>query len=194
MTTMRNKAHDLAAWAFRGDQRILPDANFWLNVLSPSIGLARPRHSREYSAAYRRILLAKSALFVDVLIMSEIVNVLARQSFTESFKRQYVGRHGQPDFKAYRNSSDFVTPARIISGECRKILRQCTRLDHAFSEWDFNALLSGFEASGEDFNDQLLIEMAKKHALLLLTDDGDMVSGGLDVLTANRRLLAACPA
>jgi predicted nucleic acid-binding protein len=190
---MRNKAHDLAAWLFRGDQRILPDANFWLNVLSPSFGLARPRHSRDYSSAYRRLLLAKSSLFVDVLIMSEFVNVLARQSFTDSLKRQYVGRHGHPDFKAYRNSADFVAPARIIASECRKILRQSIRLDHAFSEWDFGTLLSGFESGGEDFNDQLLIEMARKHSLLFLTDDADMVSGGLEVLTANRRLLAACP-
>jgi len=190
---MSNVAHDLSGWAFQPDQRILPDANFWLNVLSPAVGFARPRRSRDYSDAYRRLLAAQSELFVDVLIMSEFVNVLARQAFTDPMKRRYTGGGGQPNFKAFRNSADFTGPARTIAAQCKKILRQCKRLDHGFSEWNFERLMNDFENGGEDFNDLMIVEMARKHSLLLLTDDGDMTSGGVTVLTANRNLLAACP-
>ncbi len=54
-------------------------------------------------------------------------------------------------------------------------------------------LLRSFGKGGEDFNDQLIVEITKKYDLKLLTDDGDMTKGGVDVITANRRLLTACP-
>lgn len=189
---MRNKAYDLNQWTFGENDRILPDTNFWLNNLSASsIGLQRRQPwVAAYSGALASMIQAGTALYFDVLVLSEFVNVLARNEFNTRFTQTYGGR----GFKRFRNSPDFPPVARRIAGECRKILRLSRRLDHAFAEWDLPALLAGFETGSEDINDQLLVECARKHNLMLLTDDADMVRGGLRVLTANPRLLRACPA
>jgi len=187
---MRNKAYDLANWSFSVQDRVLPDANFWINVFGPAATVGqRGNRTQSYTRAFQNMLRNKVSLFVDVLILSEFVNVLARQEFNTRFKNTY----GPTGFKAFRNSADFRPIARVIASESRKILKHSKPLDHAFSEWNTSQLLTDFERGGEDFNDQLIIEISKKHSLKLLTDDGDMTNGGTTILTANPRLLQSCP-
>jgi predicted nucleic acid-binding protein len=187
---MINKAHDVASWRFSPQDMILPDANFWINVFGPAATCAQPpRRVRTYSTAFREMLKSKTGLFIDVLVLSEFVNTLARQEFNANFAHTY----GSSRFKDFRNSADFLPTAQMIARESRKILNRCDRLDHSFTEWDAPQLLADFENGGEDFNDQLIVEIAKKHSLIILTDDGDMTNGGVNVLTANRNLLRACP-
>jgi len=131
----------------------------------------------------------KTPLFVDVLIMSEVINTMARLEFNVRFKSTY----GANGFKQFRNSPDFTTVARNITAQCRKIVNYSSCIDHLFSKWDIRQLLTDFAGGGEDFNDQLIVQTCKEHALLLLTDDGDMTRGGLRVITANPKLLRACP-
>jgi predicted nucleic acid-binding protein len=185
-----NKAHDLASWRFSPLDQILPDANFWINVFGPAATCAQPiRRVRAYSAAFREMLKSKASLFIDVLVLSEFVNTMARQEFNANFLQSYGGK----GFKGFRNSTDFHPTAKMIARESRKILNCCKRLDHSFSEWDVPQLLADFEKGGEDFNDQLIVEISKKYSLTILTDDGDMTKGGVNVITANARLLQACP-
>ena len=187
---MRNKAYDLRQWSFSDRDRILPDANFWINVFGPTAAVGQRGHRiQSYSRGFQGMVRNKATLFIDVLILSEFVNTLARQEFNTHFKTTY----GPTGFKQFRNSADFLPTARVIASESRKILRHCQRLDHAFSEWELPQLLADFEKGGEDFNDQLIIEVSKKHSLTLLTDDGDMTNGGVIILTANPRLLQSCP-
>lgn len=187
---MKNKAYDLSKWSFSAQDRILPDANFWVNVFGPAPAVGQRGHRvRDYSRGLQVMLQGKVPLFIDVLILSEVINTLARLEFNTNFRNIY----GHTGFKQFRNSPDFLPTARMIASQCRKILQHCERLDHAFSEWGVPQLLADFEKGGEDFNDQLIIEISKKHSLTLLTDDGDMTTGGLKVLTANPRLLQSCP-
>lgn len=183
---MRNKAYDLSRWSFSDQDRVLPDTNFWINVLGPAATVGQPtKRIQSYSHALQTMLQNKVSLFIDVLILSEFVNVLARQEFNS--------KHRSCSFKQFRNSADFHPIARVIARESKKILTRCQLLDHAFSEWDVPQLLTNFENGGEDFNDQLIIEASKKHSLKILTDDADMTTGGVTILTANTRLLRACP-
>lgn len=187
---MRNKAYDLSKWPFTAAQGILPDANYWINVFGPAavVGQRSP-HLGVYSRSLGIMLQQKVRLFIDVLILSEFVNTLARLEFNANYRSRY----GATGFKKFRNSADFLPTARMIASQCRKILGCSERLDHSFSEWAVPQLLADFEKGSEDFNDQLIIEVSKKHSLLLLTDDGDMTTGGLTLLTANPRLLRSCP-
>jgi predicted nucleic acid-binding protein len=190
MPMMTNKAHDVTSWRFSPQDMILPDANFWINVFGPAATCAQPTwRVRTYSAAFLEMLKSKTGLFIDVLVLSEFVNTLARQEFNANFAHTY----GSSRFKDFRNSADFLPTAQIIARESRKILNRCERLDHSFTEWDAPQLLADFETGGEDFNDQLIVETCKKHGLKILTDDGDMTTGGLTILTANMKLLKACP-
>lgn len=187
---MRNKAYDLNQWSFSDQDRVLPDANFWINVLGPAATVGQRGHRIHiYSRAFQDMLQNKVSLFIDVLILSEFVNALARYEFNANYRNSY----GPTGFKQFRNSADFPRIARVIASQSKNILRCCERLDHAFSEWDVPQLLTNFENGGEDFNDQLIVEASKKHYLKILTDDADMITGGVTILTANARLLRACP-
>lgn len=186
----RNRAFSLNHWSFKPSDRILPDANFWVNVFGPAAVVGQRNHrGGDYSNALRAMLQKKVALFLDVLVLSEFVNVLARMEFNSKFK----GKYGPSGFKRFRNSPDFIPIARTISGESRKILKLCQRIDHSFAKWDFNQILADFEEGGEDINDQLIIEVSRDNNFIILTDDGDMTQGGLNILTANPKLLTACP-
>ena len=44
----------------------------------------------------------------------------------------------------------------------------------------------------EDFNDGILLENCRLNNWKMLTNDSDMTLGGIEILTANRRLLDAC--
>lgn len=185
---MRNKAFNLGQWNFKASDRILPDTNFWINVFGPAAVVGNPNaRTAPYSRALHQMLQNKVEIFLDVLIMSEFVNAVARMEFNSNFKNSYSS------FKRFRDSQDFIPTARVISSECRKICRLSKRVDHPFSSWSTRQLLDDFEKGGEDLNDQLIIEISKRNKFTLLTDDGDMTRGGLEVLTANTRLLQACP-
>lgn len=188
MTTMTNKAYDIQQWAFSASDRILPDANFWINVFGPAVVVSRPRSRAPiYSQCFRNMLSQKVRLYLDVLVASEFVNTLARQEFAASYRTRYQ------NFKHFRNSQDFQPVAQFISHELGKIVRITNRLDHPFSQVDVDQILKDYGQGGEDFNDQLITGIAKDQGLKLLTDDGDMTIGGIEVLTANPRLLRACP-
>lgn len=188
---MRNKAYDLNQWSFSSSDHILPDANFWINVFGPAAVVGqRNRRIQSYSRAYGAIIASGATLILDVLVLSEFVNALARMEFNANFRHTYSAT----GFKQFRNSPDFLPVARMIASESRKIVRHSKRGDHPFSEWDILRILAAFERGGEDFNDQLITEMSKHKSCKLLTDDGDMTEGGIEVLTANPRLLRACPA
>lgn len=73
-----------------------------------------------------------------------------------------------------------------------------------FTRWadDLNtvqpvALRPGVEAETQagslDFNDGVLVEVCRIRGWKLLTNDADMQLGGIEVLTTNPKLLAACP-
>lgn len=188
---MRNKAHDLTTWDFTESDRILPDANFWINVFGPAASVAQPAPKiRSYSGALGRMVAGKASVFIDVTVMSEFVNTLARLEFNSNFRGN---GYAAWDFKRFRNSADFQPTAKMIEREFGKILKISQCVDHPFSSWDLPCLLGEFGKGGEDFNDQLIIEITKHYDLKLLTDDGDMINGGVDVLTANWKLIRDCP-
>jgi len=186
--TMTNKAYDIQRWGFTSSDRILPDANFWINVFGPAAVVSSPRSRAPiYSQCFRNMLTKNTRLYLDVLVASEFVNALARQEFGARYQAKYQS------FKRFRNSQDFQPVARFISNELAKILKFSTRVDHPFSQVDIDQIITDFRQGGEDFNDQLITEIAKDQGLKLLTDDGDMTEGGIEVLTANPRLLSSCP-
>ena len=57
---------------------------------------------------------------------------------------------------------------------------------------DINDLLNEFAAGTFDFNDGVMLETCRLRGWKMLTDDGDMTKGGIEVLTANQRLISAC--
>ena len=77
--------------------------------------------------------------------------------------------------------------------DARQILKLALPQDTLLSQNDIPAVLGETETGTLDFNDGVLVETCRLRGWKLLTNDGDMTIGGIEVLTTYRPLLRACP-
>ena len=180
----KNRAHDAARHQFRPGEKVLVDTNVWLYVHPPRSRTTRPRWARSYEPILKR--LERHALpIIDALVLSEYCNRYIRIEY---------GNSGFPGpFKAYRTSAASQTVRSLVVEQATQICQSCTPADTALAPLDLPDLLQAVEAGTTDINDSLLLANCRHQGWKLLTHDADMTHGGIEVLTLNRRLLAACP-
>lgn len=182
---MKNKAHDLSAYVFRKEEPLLLDTNVWL-YLCPAPSDNRRGYAARYSAALKNMLAAGACLIMDAMVLSEYLNRYCRIEWSA------LHRAAEPDFKRFRKSAAFQTVGQGAATFARSMLKLCACHDHPFATADVVRVLADFEKGSNDFNDGLLAETCRKHNWKLVTDDGDFTAGGIEVLTTNPKLLAAC--
>jgi predicted nucleic acid-binding protein len=181
-----NKAHDAAKYLFQQGEHILIDANVWIYLLPPPAQPA-PGFAWRYSAALKRLLTAKATPVVESLILSEYLNRYLRVEFDAAW------RHAYGNFKKFRKSGDFAPLAKAAVANAREILKLAAPQDTLLSQADIPAILNETEAGTLDFNDGVLVETCRARGWKMLTNDGDMTRGGIEVLTTYLPLLKACP-
>lgn len=174
------KIESAAHCQFSPDDKILFDANIWIYLYGPQAPDNPGGNVKVYSNVLRGIFDAKSQLFIDVLIISEFINTLARISW----KRSKVKK-----FKRYRNSDKFKSEAIHIVSNLEKIMTYCTRIESGFSSLDIDVLLDGYGTGKFDFNDQVIANLCKEHDLKLVTHDGDFGDEDISIVTANKNIL-----
>lgn len=182
----RNKALNSSTYAFQAGERILVDTNVWLFVQPPA-AQPPPGFARQYSAALKAIMAAKATPVVEALIVSEYLNRYFRLEYNVSWTGKYVS------FKDFRQSGDFTNVARVAVADATQILGLAAAEDTNFSRADLPGILKETENGTLDFNDGVLVETCRLRGWKLLTNDADMQLGGIEVLTSNPKLLAACP-
>ena len=180
---MKSKPVSVEKHAFSGNDKILVDANIWLYGYGPQAD-PKDRKTRQYSAAFKKILAAKSSIFVDVLIVSEFVNRYSRMEF--QIKNPNAKGEG---FKSFRKSAAFGPIAKAIVADLNRIFKDCKCLDTCFEKMNRMGLLSELEREYPDFNDLILAEICKSNGLMLLTHDEDFTKFDVPLLTANRNML-----
>ena len=186
---MRNKAYDLTSYAFSKGEAFLLDTNVWL-YLFPAPSDPLPGFASKYSRALKDMLSAGVHLALDALVLSEYLNRYCRIEWTALHKANH------PHFKRFRQSGDFASVGQGAALLARNILKLCSRYDHPFqklSASQVEQVLKDFESGSNDWNDGLLAETCRHHGWKLVTNDGDFTDGGIEVLTGNPKLLAACP-
>lgn len=181
----KNKVYRLDGYAFQPQETLLLDANVWL-FLFPAPSGTGPVWAKKYSAAFKQMLVAKTRLVMDALVLSEYVNRYCRIEWQVNHQATYS------DFKRFRNSAKFPLVANGVALYVRRILSHAVRSDHPFRSINVEQVLADFEAGGLDLNDGLLTETCKHHGWKFVTNDGDFVYGGIDVLTNNPKLINAC--
>ena len=176
---MTPNALSVRDYDFRPEDELFLDANIWLFLY----GSQNPGNARMdvYSSAFRRILEAKSRIYVDVLIVSEFINAYARL--------QWQIRAPDSRFKAFRNSLEFREVAQEIADNVKRVLNHCSRIESYFDTLDADELMDEYAQGGADFNDQVIRHLCRSKNLTLITDDRDFKGQGISILTANRRLL-----
>jgi predicted nucleic acid-binding protein len=182
---MRNKAYDLVAYNFSRDEPLLFDTNVWL-YLFPAPSDKLPYYATRYSSALKRMLAAGVHLALDAMVLSEYLNRYCRIEWEARFRVVH------PKFKPFRTSPDFAPVGQNATAYARRILKLCSRHDHPFEAANVNQVLTDFGGGLQDFNDGLLADICRQRGWKLVTNDGDFTEGGIEVLTANHRLLQAC--
>ena len=187
---MKNKAHDLAAYSFNCGERLLLDANVWL-YLYPPPSEGKSGFTRQYSKALKSMRSAGTLLIMDGIVLSEYLNVYCRIEW-----RAWRAKAQHPrskSFKSFRKSAAFKRVSKGAASFVGSMLKLCVCYDHPFAKTKINQVLADFATGATDFNDGLLVETCRYNGWKLVTHDGDFTSGGIEVLTTNRKLLAACP-
>ncbi len=180
---MAHRAEEISTYDFKSSEALLLDANIWLFVYGPQ----KPTDTRvaAYSNALAKILAAKSCIYIDVLIVSEFINVYAK------LKWNLLPESSKPrNFKQFRKSSTFKPVAQDIAADVKRVLQHCTRVGSGFESLDITALVDEYAAGESDFNDQILTALCKKNGLKIVTDDVDFKGRGIPIITANKRLLS----
>lgn len=177
MTAM-SRIESVAGYRFQAEDKLFFDANIWIYLYAPAN--PSPKAVDVYSTMFKRILNAQCTLFIDVLIVSEVVNRLARVKWN---RRLYT-------FKDYRNSDAFKKEAVRIAVNVKEMVNYCVKVESCFPSIDVDGLLDAYGSGAYDLNDQVIAEMCKRHGLSLVTHDSDFRGTGVAILTANKGLLA----
>lgn len=182
---MKNKAYDLNGYSFTSGERVLFDANIWLYLFPPP-GNPSQHYATRYSKSVQDLLTAKAVPVITPIVLSEYLNRYCRIEWEGYYITSY------PKFKGFRQSPDFLQIAQPAKKFAAKILSLSSVCQVDATTTCLEQALDDFSSGGIDFNDALLVDLCKKQNLKLLTNDGDFLKGGIEVLTSNPSLLKAC--
>jgi predicted nucleic acid-binding protein len=137
------------------------------------------RQERRYTKVFNELIHNPYHLFVDFIVISEIINRVLR---IEQKKLQ-------PDsnFKKFRDSEigkNVLSDVFLIVKQT--ILPQFSIVGKVFSKLEIERLLT---VDDLDFADKSTVEICKENSLVLLTNDKDFRNVDIDILTGNTNIL-----
>ena len=155
------------------------DANVLIYLFWPT---GQYDYEQHYARVFRNLLRQGNNLFVDFLIISEIVNKVIRIEYKNHLRTNSLTEF-QLKYKDYRNSQDgkdTLNDIYIIIEN--NILIRFKIVGKVFTERDIKNFLVVDEL---DFVDKATVSLCKENALVLLTNDRDFKNADLDILTGN---------
>jgi predicted nucleic acid-binding protein len=177
--TVPIKVHSIESYDFPEGKSYFFDTNIWLYIYGP-IGWPDER-SDVYSRALKEIRNSEGTIYINCMIISEFINAFSRIEFKQ-----------QSDFtryKEFRNSLSYRAIAQEIAYNVRKILKNTLTCDPELQVIDLPGVMDIFEQGKYDFNDLLFAQICSAKGLVFVTHDKDFSELGVEILTANERLL-----
>lgn len=182
---MKNNRIPLDSFKPKTTDKILLDTNILLDLFYP---LDFESTSNKYESLFNNLINEKSCLLISSIQVSEFINRCIRIQF-----KLYQNVHNNPalEFKKdYRSTDDYHQKMNgILDIVKTDISCNFTFIDDGFSKMNpQNIFLYGFSY---DFNDSLLVEIARQHKAILVTNDADYANYNIDfqIVTSNRFLL-----
>lgn len=155
---------------------IFLDANILIYLFWPT---GQYHFEQNYARVFRNLLRQQNNLFVDFLMISEVINRILRIEHKKINPTQ--------KFKDFRNSQDGIDALNdiyiIVKNE---ILNRFNILGKAFDKQDIELFLA---IDDLDFVDKATVKLCKENTLVLLTNDKDFRNADLDILTGNPNIL-----
>ena len=162
------------------------DSNILIKLLYPA--MCDNTQIEPYEDLYAKILKAKSNLIISSIQISEFVNRCIRFQFA-LFKT--AQNNSSMDFKKdYRDTDDYKESMNAILEIIKTdIIPNYSFIDDGFSNMQTDSIFKyGFSY---DFNDSILLEIAKQHNSILVTDDANFgnYTSKVKIVTNNSKLL-----
>lgn len=183
---MRKKRYQVEQINDLRDKEFFVDANALLYVFFPICTKDNEEWIRKYSKIYRFIREKNSLAYVDVMVLSEVVNKAIRLKHDEYLESNRLTRYDYP-FKKYRDSDEGKENLEIIYRTIKKQVLSFFKLcDKTYNMQD---ILDFMSLSKLDFVDKGIESICKEQDLVLITNDADFADSDIEILTANNRLL-----
>ncbi len=186
----KNKAVDATLYAFRAGEPIFVDANVWIYVQPPT-SQPPPADVVVYGTVVKNALAAKAKPLIDVMILSEYMYRCCRIEMGACRRLNPAGANKYSDLAKFRKTAEFPGIAATISGNAKEILKLCELQKSEIEPKDVDSLLTEFPGGAFDVNDGVIVNSCREKGWKLLTHDEEITVGGIEVLTANPRLLKA---
>ena len=178
---MVGKRYSLEEISHLKDRGVFFDANILMYLFWSS----NPEFEKTYATFYTKLLQKKNKFYVDVLVISEIVNSALRiehKKYNALNKKKPI-----ENFKQYRNSKsgkdslfDIYTTIEL------RIIKNFEIVGKLFNKSELSDLLV---VDNLDFNDKAIAKICQDNQLVLLTNDSDFAKADIEILTANKKLL-----
>ena len=171
-------------------QRILFDANVW--ILINGFGSDSSSYKAGvYSATYKSLLTNDNVIVTNDYIIGEVFNRCAKLEY-EILKQEHDSTQTKfPSLKAFRQSSEFSLAIESVRDTCLNILDDCEFVSVDGKHFDVVDIVTRCASDRIDFSDLVIMDYCRKEALVVMTDDADYMGCGLQIITANRKMLAA---
>lgn len=155
---------------------IFVDANVLIYLFWPT-----GQHSFEsnYARVIRNLIRQGNSLYVNFLVISEIVNRVIRI--------EHQKLNSSKKYKEFRNSQEGIDVIRDIYLIVQKeILTHFKIIGKTFNKSDIEGFLFVDQL---DFVDKATVSICSENKMVILTNDKDFKNCGLDILTGNPHIL-----
>ncbi len=143
---------------------------------------------KQYSVIFKGLLNQKNEMFVDFIVISEVINRAIRIEYEKYLQQQNISKEKLP-FKKYRDTQEGQEALKDIYQVVKgKIINKFGISGKAFSKSDIESFL---QLNLLDFSDKGIVSLCKENNFVLLTNDKDFVCTDLEILTSNPVLLGS---
>jgi len=157
------------------------DANILIYLFWPT----KAQWERKYSSIYGVLVRSNAQMYVDFIVLSEVINRAIRFEYKNYLKAHNLNSDSFI-FKQYRNSLDGQQSISDVYDIVKTdILGHFNIAGKYFQEVDITQLLSDTEI---DLNDKAIELICQENNFILLTNDGDFRNSSLDILSENTNL------
>lgn len=162
---------------------IFVDANVLLYLFWPT---GQHNFEKNYARVLRNLLHQQNILYVDFLVISEVVNRAIKAEY-EKFRLTHTLTKTALKYKDFHNSQDGQSAMKDIYIVVKNdILSHFNVIGKSFSQQDIEKILIVDELG---FVDKGIASICLEHNFVLLTNDRDFKNSGLDILTGNPHIL-----
>ncbi|MDP4266299.1 MAG: PIN domain-containing protein [Bacteroidota bacterium] len=165
-------------------RKVFFDANVLIYIFWPT---GNYNWEKYYSSTFGRLLRQENELFVDYMVISEIINRTHRSEFEKHLIANEIPQ-GVLKYKQYRDSEDGKNALKDINLIINDvILDKFSIIGKSFTKTDIQSFLT---TDTLDFADKVINLLCKENSFILLTNDADFKNADIDILTSNPALLS----